>query len=167
MRRFLTESDCDEKEVEPKNVRLQCELEQRTEKQKVNENEESIIYKIKDVINSNDITPEKSDDDAIRNQIKFDEYKQIFNKHNKIIKEWNINSDNLQNAKQQIVMKTYDFAEEQSQDDEEKDDTQNSLYTKQIEMSKMIQEQTKRLHQVGTNDHIMQLIDVQHRLSVK
>ena len=118
-------------------------------------------YTIKRIIDREDIIPAPRGD--IKNEIDFASYKQIFNKHEKILKEWNVHSNKLQNMQQRIKMK----ADDDQKYDVNTNEIGNTLYTKYISTSMVINEQTKRLHKIGTNDNILQLLKTQNKLAVK
>ena len=99
----------------------------------------------------------------ISEQINFNEYGTIFNQHDNTIKEWNINSDKLETIRQKLMSPQQDEQKGVMQDDV----IQNELYAKYAAATKIMDEQTKRLHRIGSDDHILQLISTQHKISVE
>ena len=118
-------------------------------------------YVLNKIIDINEVKLEITDD--IKNEIDFEEYEEIIDEHLEFIEEWDDNSEILRNTQQQITSKTFDNEEENA----EVDVIENKIYQQYISIIRIMQQQTKRLHQIGSNEHIVQLINTQNKISVK
>ena len=122
--------------------------------------------KTKYILNSiiTEINSEQNDDN--KNDINFVKYNETATKHEDILNEWNINTNKLNNILSSIQKSNNILM---VQDEKQTDIGYNGtkLYDKYSEFCDIMNEQSNRLHQTTSNNHIKEIMRNQKELAVK
>ena len=141
------------------------ELQKEIKSLKSYKNEQELLTKY--IINQ--ITDDiKIDNNNIKKEIDFEKYKNISNKHEKIINEWNKESNKLNKIilfiEKSNIINMVNINDEKNDDN----DINTKLYNKYIECCSLIDIQTKRRGKATiSTDYIREVMKYQNKLAVK